>query len=119
MSVSKDLNMIHSDSNEHELTPNSQFPDGTLTVMFGSLSSHKLQTSNTSDKLGQCNANKLKHEKRTMIVTNMHRLPDGSGRGLKTYPSKYNRTIGIKNTERKDRKELLKDAKKFLHEKNE
>ena len=61
MSVRKDLNTNHSYSKEHALTPNNYVPGGALTTEFGSLSSHVVETSKTSDKLGQWNAIKIKH----------------------------------------------------------
>ena len=119
MSISKDLNVNHSDSEEHELTPNTYLPGGTLITIFGSLSSYVVEASKTSDKLGQWNAIKLKHEKKIIIVINLHRTPDGPGRGLKTCLSQHNRTTVIEHTARKHRKDLLKDIKKYLHEINE
>ena len=47
-----------------------------------------METSKTSDKLGQYNAIKLEHEKKIMIVTNLHGTPDWPGRGLETWVSR-------------------------------
>ena len=87
ISASKHLRMNHLDGKEHELTPNNYLPGGTLTTMFGNLSSYVVETSKTSDKIGQWNSIKLKHEKKIIISINIHRVPDGSRKGLKTYLS--------------------------------
>ena len=107
----KDMNMNHLNRKEHELTPNAYFTCATFTTIFGSLSSHVVETSKSSDKLGQWNAIKLKHEMEKINVTNMHSKPDGSGRGMKTCSSQHNRITGIEHTTRKHRKELLNDIK--------
>ena len=49
----------------------------------------------------------------------MYRLPDGSGRGLKTCLSQCKRTREIEHTARKHRKYVLKDVNKCLHKINE
>ena len=51
---------------------------GMLTTAFGSLSSYVVETSKTSDELGQWNDIKLKNEKKIIIVMNLCRLSDGS-----------------------------------------
>ena len=70
---------------------------GMLTTAFGSLSSYVVETSKTSDELGQWNDIKLKNEKKIIIVMNLCRLSDGSRKWLKTCLFKCNRATGVEH----------------------
>ena len=50
---------------------------------------------------------------------NLHRIPDGTGRDLKTCLSQCNRATGVEHKARKHRKYPSNDIKKHLHDVNE
>ena len=60
----------------------------------------------------------MRHGIKKIIVLNLHRLHYGSGKGDATCLSQHNRSNGSECTDKKCRKEILKEIKDYLHEIN-
>ena len=86
--------MSISDSKEHELTQNGYLLGCTLMSDFGKLFSYFVESINREDKLGKWNAIELRHDKKMIIVINLHRFPYWSRKGDTTSLSQHKRTIG-------------------------
>ena len=59
------------------------------------------------------------HESKRIIVINLHRLTNESGNGDAICLSQCNRSIGVKCATKKNRKEMSKEIRNYLHTINE
>ena len=79
--------MSSSSSKEYGLAKNKYSPSGMLTTTFEKYLSYVVELSKTLDNLGKWKAIELKHDSEIIILINLHRFPNRSGKILTTYLS--------------------------------
>ena len=103
------LELITTDSKDHQNTKSEYLPGGTIGIFTGKLARMIIKEHNTKDKFGRQTSTRIEAGKRKMQIFNVYRIPESTQSGILKSRAQYNRVGSKVKSSREYRTEMLRD----------